>query len=357
MEELSQIHTMLQLMAQPAFWVEDGVISHVNQAASRRLIEAGQPFAPMILSGGEEYEAFSAGTLYMTLSVAGRPEGARVTRMENGNMVTLAQSAGTEQLRAMAVAANILKDRLSAVMSVSERILPGVAAQGSESAAQAAQMNHRLYQMMRTLNNMTDAVEYVQAQPGRMESIEICAFLEELLEKSATLGQQDGILLAYELPNERIFTLADTEMLERSVFNLLSNAIKLATPKTTVRAKLAHKNKRLYISISSTHPSTGSQKNMFDHYLREPGLESIHDGVGLGMVLVRSTATLHGGAVLVDQTEDGSRVTMTLQVKSNAPNQVRSPILRFDYAGEHDHCLLELADVLSAHHYSVENIK
>lgn len=357
MEELSQINTMLQLMPQPAFRVENGVISHVNQAASVYLIEAGQAFAPMILAGGEEYADFSAGTLYVTLSVADQPMGACVSRMEHGDIVTLAQSAEKPQLQAMALAAKTLKDRLNAVMCITEQMLPVVAAEGSELENRAAQMNQRLYQMMRILNNMADTAEYVQAQPGRMETVEICAFLEEILEKTASMSQAGGITLAYELPREHIFTLANTEKLERSVYNLLSNAIKFAAPETCVQAKLVHKNKRLYFSVSNTHPGSGPQGNIYDRFLREPALEDSRNGVGLGMVLVRATATLHGGAVLVDRTEDGTRITMTLQVKTGTDNQVRSPIRLPDYAGEYDHCLLELADVLPARQYNPDQIK
>lgn len=357
MEELSQINTVLQLLPQPAFRVENGVISHVNQAAAAYFLQPGQPFAPMILSGKQEYEEFSAGELYVTLSLAGTSVGACVSRIDNGNIVTLEQSAESPQLQTMVLAAKMLKKPLDGILNLATQILPAAAGESVELESQAAQMNRRLYQMMRILNNMSDAAGYVQTQAGRMETVEICAFLEEILEKTANLAQSGGIFIVYELPNEPIFTLADIEKLERSVYNLLSNAIKTATPGTTVRVKLVHKNKRLYFSVSNTHPGPGSQGNIFNRYLRSPAVvDDPQNGLGLGMVIVCSTAMLHGGAVLVDKTEDGTRITMTLQVKTNTSKQVRSPILRFDYAGEHDHCLLELADVLPAQLYSPDQM-
>lgn len=358
MEGLSELNTVLQLIPHPAFRVENGVISHVNRAASAYYIEAGQSFAPMILSGGKEYEDFSAGDLYVTLSLAGISVGAHISRIDNGDIVTLEQSAESPQLQAMVLAAKTLKKPLGDILSIAMRILPAVAEEGAEQESQAARMNRLLYQMMRILNNMSDTAGYVQAQSGRMETVEICTFLEEILEKAATASQSGSISIVYELPNEPIFTLADTERLERSVYNLLSNAIKSASPDTTVLAKLVHKNKRLYFSVSNFHPGPGPQGNIFNRYLRDPAaLEDPKNGLGLGMVIVCSTAMLHGGAVLVDKTDDGTRITMTLQVKSGKPNQVNSPILHWDYAGEHDHCLLELADVLPPQHYSIENIK
>ena len=61
---------------------------------------------------------------------------------------------------------------------------------------------------------------------------------------------------------------------------------------------------------------------------------------------------LHGGTVLIDHPEGaGTRITMTLAIRQAPPGNLRSPRLRIDYAGERDHGLVELADVLPASLY------
>ncbi len=353
MKEQNQIHATLQLMQQPAFWVEGGIISYVNPAATAYFLEPGQSFAPMILCGKQEYEEFSAGTLYVTLSLMDQPVGACISQLEQGQIVALEQAAELPQLQAMALAAKALREPLSGVLTLAERMLPDV---GTELEVKAAQMNRRLYQLLRIVGNMSDAMGYTQAQPMGMETVDICDFLEEILEKAADLAQQSGIALQYTLPNQAIFTLVDMEKLERAVYNLLSNAMKFSTPDKSVSVRLTHKNKRLYICVSNSQPGPGPQGNIYTRFLREPMLEDLRNGVGLGMVLVRSVAALHGGSVLVDQTAEGTRFTLTLQVRTNAASQCRSPIMRFDYAGERDHCLLELSDVLSAELYDPDSL-
>ena len=75
------------------------------------------------------------------------------------------------------------------------------------------------------------------------------------------------------------------------------------------------------------------------------------------MVLVRAVATLHGGTVLIDRSkEGGTRITMTLQQRSRTESKVRSPLMRIDYAGERDHGLQELADVLPSSLYTPDKI-
>ena len=92
--------------------------------------------------------------------------------------------------------------------------------------------------------------------------------------------------------------------------------------------------------------------SVFSRYLRQPCIEDSRYGLGLGMVLVRSAAANHGGAVLIDQPEGcGTRVTMTMAIRQNTAGVLRSPVIRVDYAGEQDHALIELSDCLPASLY------
>ena len=70
------------------------------------------------------------------------------------------------------------------------------------------------------------------------------------------------------------------------------------------------------------------------------------------LVLVHAAAALHGGTVLVDHpTETGTRITMSLAIRTGSGAKLRSPMLKVDYAGERDHGLLEFADILPSSVY------
>ena len=65
-------------------------------------------------------------------------------------------------------------------------------------------------------------------------------------------------------------------------------------------------------------------------------------------------AACHGGTVLIDQPEcGGTRVTMTMTVTPCREDRLRSPVrmLFGDYAGGHDHSLLELSEILPSSAY------
>ena len=122
-------------------------------------------------------------------------------------------------------------------------------------------------------------------------------------------------------------------------------------------ARLTRYDNMLRFSIQDSGP--GFARNLlgsaFSRYLRQPCIEEGRFGLGLGMVLVRSTAANHGGAVLIDQCEGGgARVTMTIAIRQDTSGMLRSPVLRVDYAGEQDHALVELSDSLPASLYKSE---
>ena len=74
------------------------------------------------------------------------------------------------------------------------------------------------------------------------------------------------------------------------------------------------------------------------------------------MVLIRSTAALHDGTVLVDQPEGcGTRITVSLTIRQG-DTTVRSPRMQIDYTGERDHGLVELSDVLPALLYDPDSV-
>ncbi len=346
---------MLELLLRPAFCVKDGLITEINQAAAAFLLCEGTPVLPLIATGAEEYENFREGCLYLTLSLSGHTVEATVLSMEECHLFVLEQSGEKPELQALALAARELRGSLSGMAAAANRLLSNP----ERTPEPLAQLNRRLYQMMRTVSNMSDAIIYCQCDSVPTEYVEICDFLEELLEKAAVLLRHIGLQLEWELPQEAIYTTADREKLERSVYNLLSNAAKHTPIGGRITVQLQRRG-RLYLSVtdSGTGLNAAAKANAYERYLRTPTLTDGGEGLGLGLVLVRATALLHGGTVLIDHPEGGgTRVTMTLSIRHQKTPQMRTPVLRIDYAGERDHALQELADVLPASLYSPENLQ
>lgn len=348
MEKNKELRDWLNLLIRPGFYVEEGRITQVNAAAQGLLLEPGMDIGPLITSGLESYQNFQTGCLYVQLTLSGMAFHGCVTKDQAADVFILDADAGDTALQALSLAARELRSPLSAVMH-------GVQAMREENNPQAAALNRGLYQLLRLVGNMSDAGR----TPGnaRMETADLTAFFDELFEKTAVFAQAAGIRLEYQGLSKPLLCLADRELLERAVLNLLSNAFKFTPKGGTVRVTLFTGGTSLRLSVWDSGPGIAQeiQGNLFSRYLRQPGIEDSRFGLGLGMVLVRSAAAAHGGAVLIDQPEGwGTRVTITVALRREKAEVLRSPTMRIDYAGERDHALTELSDCLPVSLYKKE---
>lgn len=344
MEATNKYEPMLELMLRPAFCVSQGHITKVNAAAAPYLLSEGTEILPLLATGAEEYPALTEGCLYLTLAIGGQNVGATVIPMKDCQLFLLEQPGDLAELRVLSLAAQQLREPLSGMTAAANRL-------SSADPVQLGQLNRRIHQAMRIISNMSDAIAFCQAGPEQMEYLDLGAHLKEQLDATALQLQEAGIQLEYHLPPSPVYTMADKDRVERAVYNLLCNAAKHTAPGGTIRFELVQRG-RLYLSVTDEGPGM-SYADVYTRYLRTPSILDGQDGIGLGMVLVRAVATLHGGTVLIDRPQGkGNRVTMTLQPRQKGSVQLRSPMLRIDYAGERNHGLQELADVLPARLYA-----
>lgn len=356
MEQIEEAISMLDLMVRPAFCAKDGIIVQVNNAASNRMIHANTPVAQLLHTGSQEYADFQGGCLYLTLSLSGIPCGASVTRM-GGFDVFLLEEEDQAELQSMALAAQELRKPLTNIMTVADGLFPLAEADMDPSMQdQVARINRGLFQMQRIICNMSDAYRYCQDTGVFQQTRDIGAVLNEVFSNAAPLLRQIGIDLRYTGLRESVFCLADEEKLERAINNILSNAVKFMPKNGIIEAKLSRSGQMLYLTVQDNGSGIleGLRNSIYTRFRREPCLEDSRFGIGLGMVLIRSAAVAHGGTVLLDQTTEGlNRLTMTISIRQNTESVVRTPanLLIPDYAGERDHRLLELSEVLPAELY------
>ena len=340
MEDQKDMHGMLELMLQPAFFVRDGMVTLVNQAARQFLLESGTPIATLLGSSLEEYDDFSAGCLYLTVECGSCAIPASVTRIGGADLFILEPETEQPELKAMALTAMSIRQPLSEVLTLSKQL---------ESDAIVTRINRRLNQMHRVVCNMTDAIHYSNESLPRMSLQNVCSVLDEIFQRAEDLASQAGYQLTYQGLNEVIDCVIAPERLERAVYNIISNTMKFSPAGTIMEAQLQRRGNKLYLSIQDNGPGIPSHllASIYSRYRRYPGIETEPNGLGLGMVMVRGAAACHGGAVLIDQPNgQGTRVTLTLSINRKPPADLRSNVLAFDYAGELDHGLLELSDVL-----------
>ena len=343
---------ILDFLICPGFSVSDHIITEVNQAAAAMLLTPGTDVRSLLLTGEEDYAAFTGGCMYVTLNIGHDGWGAALIRRDGIDYFLLDQANQSSVLQVLALAAQDLRRSLSSALISADQLSQHMDSEDTESREQLSRLNRGLYRTLRLIGNMSDAGSW----PGgtRQEIREAGKIMAEIFQKAQAMTESLGITLHYTPLTEQIYTLINHDQLERAVLNLLSNALKFTPSGGTIQAVFRRSGKKLLLTITDT--GCGIQKDIlstiFQRYLRQPGLEDTRFGLGLGMTLVRNAASAHGGTVLIDQPEGfGTRVTMTIAINQNMEAGFHSPILGLDYSGELDHMLLELSDCLPAHFY------
>lgn len=337
---------LLDLMLQPAFAVEGKTITKVNPAAAQLLIREGDSLDQLLVTGQAEYEALREGSLYVTLDIFDTYWGACVTHTTQGTIFLLDRLSENSALQMLALAARELRSPLSEAMIAARKL-----ANHEDPKLQdaASRLNQKLFQILRLVSNMSDA-----SMPGssNLSLYRMDALFREFFEKTAAYTAEAGFPLLFEGLDEEVSSLADRQELERAILNLVSNAMKFSPKGSPIRCRLTRHDSFLHLQVINQGDGIPASilPTVFQRHLRQPTIEDGRFGIGLGLLLVRSAASNHGGAVLIDQPEPGTtRVTVTMAIRPATP-RLNCPIL-IDYAGELDHTLLELSDCLPPSSY------
>ena len=349
MDQSNTIHQLLELIDHPAFCVRDGVILHGNKAALQHMVPIGSAVADILPQDMAAYENFTGGCLYLTVTVLGIPCGASVTRTDDFDIFLM--EAEPAKLQALALAGEKLRAPLHDLVIAADLPLKGEAGRKKTYA----HIKKSLHQLHRMVSNMSDATRFMKDSPNPQPT-ELGSLFYEFSEKLSTLLKESGIRLTYTGPMETIVCMADRVWLERAVSNLVSNAAKFSPKGASINTCLTHRGKFLHYTITDSGSGIDPhvRSSVFSRYLRPPGLEDSRHGIGLGMAMVRTIAAAHGGTVLIEQPKSGgTRITMTIAIRTDEENLVRSPVMvpSVDYAGGYDHGLLELSDVLPSKAY------
>lgn len=191
MEQQQNWTQLLELLERPAFTVEQGRVSWVNREALARLVSTGQEIHALLQTGAEEYAHLGSGSLCLSLQIADTQQGAAVRRLAEGvDLFLLDQEADLAGLKQLALAARQLREPLGNTMIAADRLFPELElTEAPGLQEQMARMNQGLFQLLRIINNMADAEQYLTGALPNRETTALGGFFGEILEKAAALGE------------------------------------------------------------------------------------------------------------------------------------------------------------------------
>lgn len=136
----------------------------------------------------------------------------------------------------------------------------------------------------------------------RRSRVDFTALCENVLTAHQPLAALRKQTLTLHAPAEPVYAQADAERVQQILDNLLNNAIKYTPAGGQIAIHLTAEPGQVSLEVRDTGPglTAEQQANLFQlHYRTEPTRQSKAPGSGLGLFIVKTLATAHGGTVTV----------------------------------------------------------
>jgi signal transduction histidine kinase len=166
-----------------------------------------------------------------------------------------------------------------------------------------------------------DLLDVSRITRGKLEltrsRIELAEVVAKAIETASPLFEQHHHLLQVEVPARGLALSADEPRLAQAVANLLTNAAKYTEPggRITVTAAAEAGDVVLQVRDNGIGIEPEMLPRIFDLFVQErQALDRSRGGLGLGLAIVRSLVTLHGGSVSATSGGRGRGAEFTIRL-------------------------------------------
>ena len=144
--------------------------------------------------------------------------------------------------------------------------------------------------------------------------------IEDAVNALGPAAAAKGITVSCDLA-EGLNVLGDRDRLQQVVWNLVSNALKFTPKGGSVSVTLAERDGDVEVTVADTGIGIAADflPFVFDRFRQaDSSMSRRHNGLGLGMAIVRHLVELHGGTVAVESAGVGQGATFRLRLPRHA---------------------------------------
>ncbi|HEY9806627.1 MAG TPA: ATP-binding protein, partial [Candidatus Obscuribacterales bacterium] len=247
------------------------------------------------------------------------------------------QLAETTRLKEefIATTSHELRTPLTAILGFSNVLLQEFFGQLNSKQKDYIERIHTSGQHLLDLIN--DILDLSRLEADRLELEFQHIFINDICESAISFIQEraeiQNLRLEMEVEPDLEYIVADPRRLKQMLLNLMTNAVKF-TPTGAVGLKVYRSCKRRSDNIPDTVNflvwdtgigiSEADQAVLFQPFSQiDSSLSRQHQGTGLGLVITRKLAELHGGSITLESaSEQGSRFILSLPLQQ--PSQLLS---------------------------------
>jgi PAS domain S-box-containing protein len=228
------------------------------------------------------------------------------------------QDANRLKSEFLATMSHELRTPLNGIIGFSEFLIDEKA--GTLNARQKEYLTDVLASGRHLLRLINDVLDLSKIEAGKMdlapESFSLAAAIDEVCAVVSPIAQAKSISLSRKVSEEVTTVTLDRHRFMQILYNLLSNALKFTNAGGEVSLRLDREGNALRLQVTDTGIGIAAEdlpKLFFEFKQLESGTGRRHDGTGLGLVLTKRLAELHGGSVRV-QSEVGKGSTFTVKL-------------------------------------------
>ena len=187
------------------------------------------------------------------------------------------------------------------------------------SERERAIISRQVQHMARLVDDLLDVARIIRGHVAlQPQHTELCSVVAKAVETASPLIEQKRHALSVEVPTTGLPLMADPVRLAQAISNLLINAARYTPPDGHIRVTVTQAAQgEVTLSVSDDGVGIGPDelKRVFDMFAQgRQGLDRSKGGLGLGLTIARTMATMHGGTLTAhsEGPNRGSRFDLTL---------------------------------------------
>jgi len=145
---------------------------------------------------------------------------------------------------------------------------------------------------------------------------DICEYIRQICAELVPLFEREGFKYEFDIPEESVFAMLDTDRFSRIIQNLANNAVRYNPKGTLVSVNLTVQNNRAVIGFSDDGIGIPAHlaENIFKPFVRvDDSRNSKTGGSGVGLSIAKKIAEAHGGDLTLHPDENkGSTFLITI---------------------------------------------
>lgn len=161
----------------------------------------------------------------------------------------------------------------------------------------------------------------------KFESVDITLLLKETVERFEVTFNLNQKELLLTLPKEDVWAAVDKEAITKIVSNLLNNALKYAYQHIRVEQERDDVNFTIRVISDGNKISAEASQYIFEPFRQMDKTEGPRSGVGIGLSLARSLASLHKGSLELDVEQENNVFVLTVPLNKEGIQLENSRII------------------------------